>query len=67
MILGAVIGTVVCSMLNAEEQVGFQEFRDDTHHRPNYTNQKEVKKSRSTKLYFNLLLFFIIITILFCL
>lgn len=45
---GAVIGTVVCSMLNAEEQVGFQEFRDDTHHRPNNTNQKDkVKKSKN--------------------
>lgn len=55
MFLGAVIGTVVCSMLNAEEQVGFQEFRDDSHHRPNNTNQKDkVKKSKSTKLYFYL-------------
>lgn len=68
MFLGAVIGTVVCSMLNTEEPVEFQEIRDNTHHRPNNTNQKvKVKKSKSTKLYFNLLLFFIINIILFCL
>lgn len=62
MFLGAVIGTVVCSMLNAEEP-GFQGFRDDTHYRPNNISQK----SKGTKLYFNLLLLFIINTILFCL
>jgi len=57
-ILGAVIGTVVCSMLNTEQP---QEIPHLPHYRPppNNTNRKpktaKTDKSKSIKLYLNVL------------
>lgn len=58
-ILGAVIGTVVCSMFNIEEPTGYQDSRDDNsrftpYPRPSNTNrnnENKTNKSKSTKLY----------------
>jgi len=75
-VLGAVIGTVVCSMFNIEEATGVQDYpREDNsrftpYPRPsnvNRNNKNKVNKSKSTKLYLNVLLIFIINTIFFCL
>jgi len=76
-ILGAVIGTVVCSMLNIEEPTGLQDPRPPEENprftpypRPNNTNRNnknKVNKSKSIILYLNVLLIFIINAICFCL
>lgn len=65
--LGAVIGTVVCSMFNTEEPIRYQEPPDDfiPYHSLNDTNRKhKVNKSKST-LYLNILFFFFSINTIF--
>lgn len=74
-VLGAVIGTVVCSMFNIEEPIR-EPMREPREENPRFTpysrpsntnrnNKNKVNKSKSTKLYLNFLLIFIINTIFF--